>query len=386
MPSASPTRRLTEFLRTELAAGVALVAATTIALLWANLAPGAYHDVWSSTLRLPGPGDTLTTAEWISSGLIAVFFFVVALEIKREIVEGELRNPRIAAVPVLGAIGGMIVPALVYIVITAGSGLGHGWAIPMATDIAFALGVVRVAGRRAPRALGLTLLTLAIVDDLGSFVVVAVFYSSGVRGTWLLVALGVAVVVGVGARRLEHPAWFVVPAVMLWIALYRSGAPATLTGVALAFLTPIRSRRGRPVLAPLEHALHPWASFVVVPLFALANAGIVISSTAVHHALESEAALGIVAGRVVGKVVGISAGVALAIRLGARTDLDRRSIVALGFLGGVGLTVSVFVADLSFSGPDLATAKLAILAASAAAAVLAAGVLRTIRPVPDDAA
>jgi NhaA family Na+:H+ antiporter len=386
MPSPSPTRRVAEFLQTELAAGVALVAATVIALLWANLAPGLYHDVWSATVRLPGPGHDLTTAEWTTSGLMAIFFFVVALEIKREIVEGELRNPRVAAVPVLGAIGGMILPAVVYAAITVGSGSASGWAIPMATDIAFAIGVLRVAGRRAPRALGLTLLTLAIVDDLGSFVVVALFYSSGVRGEWVLVALGVAAVVAVTSRRLEHPAWFVVPAVVLWIALYRSGVPATLAGVVLAFLTPMRSRRGRPVLAPLEHALHPWASFVVVPLFALANAGIVISSAAVHHALESEAALGIFAGRVVGKVVGIAAGVALAIRLGARTDLDRRSIVALGFLGGIGLTVSVFVADLAFSGPDLATAKLAILAASVVAAVLAAGVLRTIRPVPDDAA
>jgi NhaA family Na+:H+ antiporter len=385
MSSPSPTRRLTEFLRTELAAGVALVAATAVALLWANLAPGLYEDVWSATVSLPGPGHDLTTAEWISSGLMAVFFFVVALEVKREVVEGELRNPRVAAVPVLGAIGGMIVPALVYLAITAGTGLGHGWAIPMATDIAFAIGVLRIAGRRAPRALGLTLLTLAVVDDLGSFVVVALFYSSGVRGVWLLVALGVAVAVAVGSRRLEHPAWFVVPAVVLWIALYRSGVPATLAGVALAFLTPIRSRRGRPVLATLEHALHPFASFVVVPLFALANAGIVISSTAIHHAVESEAALGIVAGRAVGKVVGISAGIALALGLGARTELDRRSIVALGCLGGIGLTVSVFIADLSFSGADLDTAKLAILVGSLIAAVLAAGVLRTIRPVPDDA-
>jgi NhaA family Na+:H+ antiporter len=385
MPSPSPTRRLTEFLRAELAAGAVLVTATIVALLWANLAPGVYHDVWSATVRLPGPGHSLTTAEWISSGLMAIFFFVVALEIKREFVEGELRHPRVAAIPVFGAIGGMIVPALVYLVITAGSGLGHGWAIPMATDIAFALGVLRLAGRRAPRALGLTLLTLAIVDDLGSFVVVAFFYSSGVQATWLLVALGVAAVVGIGARRLERPAWFIVPAVVLWIALYRSGVPATLAGVALAFLTPIRTRRGRPVLAPLEHTLHPWASFVVVPLFALANAGIVISSATVHHALGSEAALGIVAGRVIGKVVGIAAGVALAVRFGARTELDRRSIVALGFLGGLGLTVSVFIAGLTFSGPDLDAAKLAILAGSVAAAALAIGVLRTIRPVPDSA-
>ena len=386
MPTPTPRTRLAEFLRTELAAGVALVTATAIALLWANAAPVQYHETWSTVLALPGPGRDLTLAEWTTSGLMAIFFFVVALEIKREIVDGELRNPRVAAIPVVGAIGGMLVPAAIYALITAGSGLGHGWGIPMATDIAFALGVVRLAGRRAPRELGLTLLTLAIVDDLGSFVVVAFFYSSGISVPWLLVSLGVAAVIAAAARRLEHPMWFVVPALVLWVAMFRSGVPATLAGVALAFLTPMRTRRGRPVLATLEHALHPWASFVVVPLFALANAGIVISAATVRHALGSPAALGIVAGRVVGKVLGITAGVALAVRLGAHTTLDRRSITALGLLGGIGLTVSVFIADLSFSGPDLTTAKLAILVGSTLAAVLAAGVLRTIRPDPDAAA
>jgi NhaA family Na+:H+ antiporter len=163
--------------------------------------------------------------------------------------------------------------------------------------------------------------------------------------------------------------------------MFRSGVPATLAGVVLAFLTPMRTRRGRPVLTTLEHALHPWASFVVVPLFALANAGIVVSAATVKHALGSRAALGIVAGRVVGKVLGITAGIALARRLGAHTTLDRRSLTALGLLGGIGLTVSVFIADLSFSGPDLTSAKLAILVASGIAALLAAAVLRTIRPV-----
>lgn len=384
MPKPIPGRRALEFLRTELAAGVALVVATVAALVWVNLAPGVYHDTWSATLSLPGPGRDLTVAEWITSGLMAVFFFVVTLEIKREIVDGELRNPRIAAIPVIGALGGMVFPALIYVAVTAGSGLGRGWGIPMATDIAFAVGVLRLSGRRAPRALGLTLLTLAIVDDLCSFVVIALFYSSGIRWAWVLVALGVALLVIVGRRRLEHPAWFLVPAVALWVALFRSGIPATLAGVLLAFLTPLRSRRGRPVLTTLEHALHPWGSFVVVPLFALASAGIVISSTAIHHAVQSEAALGIVAGRVVGKVVGIALGVALARRLGAHTPLDRRSITALGFLGGVGLTVSLFVAGFAFSGSELNSAKLAILAAAIAAAIAATVMLRTI-PADSDA-
>jgi NhaA family Na+:H+ antiporter len=385
MPSQRPSRRLAEFLRTELASGVAVVAATVVAMVWANATPAAYHDLWSTVVDLPGPGHGLTLDAWVTDGLMAVFFFVVALEIKREVVDGELRDPRSAAVPIAGALGGMVAPALIYAAVTAGSGLGHGWAVPMATDIAFALGVLRLAGRRAPRALGLTLLTLAIVDDLGSFVIVALFYSSGIRAGWLLAALAVVLAMAVAGRRLESPAWFVLPAVALWIALFRAGVPATLAGVVLAFLTPVRSRRGRPVLASLEHALHPIASFAIVPLFALANAGIVVSAASLHHAIDSPAAIGIVLGRVVGKPVGIALGVFVACRLGARTDLDRRALLALGLLGGIGLTVSIYVADLSFVGPDLDAAKLAILTGSVLAGLLAAGVLRTVRPVSDDA-
>jgi NhaA family Na+:H+ antiporter len=383
MPAPRPLTRVAEFLRTELASGVALVAATVAAIVWANVAPGPYHDTWSTVLALPGPGHDLTLADWVTEGLMAVFFFVVALEIKREVVDGELRDLRRAAIPVAGALGGMAVPAVIYTFATLGTGLGRGWAVPMATDIAFALGVLRIAGRRAPRALGLTLLTLAIVDDLGSFVVVALFYSSGVHVAWLAAALGVAVLVLLVGQRLESPAWFVLPAVALWLALYRSGVPATLAGVGLACITPIRSRRGRPVLAQLEHAMHPWASFVVVPLFALANAGIAVSASSLHDAATSRAALGIVAGRVVGKVAGITLGIALAQRLGARTTLDRQSLTALGLLGGIGLTVSVYVADLSFTGSALDTAKLAVLGGSMAAAVLAGGVLRTVRSETD---
>jgi NhaA family Na+:H+ antiporter len=383
MPSPRPRTRLIEFLRTEIAAGAALLVATVVALIWANAAPGLYHDVWSRPLSLPGPGHALPISEWVTEGLMAVFFFVVALEIKREVLEGDLRDPRVAAVPVAGALGGMLVPALVYALATAGSGLGRGWAIPMATDIAFALGVLRLAGARAPRALGLTLLTLAIVDDLGSFVVVAIFYTSGIELGWLLLAVAALAVIGIGGRRVDHPVWFVVPALALWVAMLRGGIPPTLAGVALAFLTPMRDRRGRPVLPRLEHVLHPWASFVVIPLFALANAGIALSAGAVHQLVTNDAAIGIIGGRVVGKVVGITLAIALACRFGATTTLDRRSLLVLGLLGGVGLTVSIYVADLSFVGAQLDTAKLAVLVGSTIAAVLATVALRTIRPVRD---
>jgi NhaA family Na+:H+ antiporter len=387
MPSSSPRRRLAEFLRTESATGIVLVGATLAALIWANVAPDAYHDLWSTTLSLPGPEHALTLEAWINDGLMAVFFFVVGLEIKREMVEGDLRDHRAAMVPIAAAIGGMVVPAAVYALVTLGSGAGHGWGIPMATDIAFAVGVLRLVGRRAPPALGVTLLTLAIVDDVGAILVIAVFYSAGVSWAWLLGALGLLALIRIAGRTLASPWWFVAPAVLLWLEMLRSGVHATLAGVLLALATPLVARNGRPVLTSLEHALHPWSSFVVLPLFALANAGIPVSASTLRDAATSPAAIGIVAGLVVGKLVGINLGVRVAVRAGGRlpAGIASRELLALGLLGGIGLTVSLFIAALTFTGGDLDVAKLAILVASTVAALLATGVLRTVRPESDGA-
>jgi NhaA family Na+:H+ antiporter len=386
MPASSTLlRRMRALMRSEAASGIALMGATAVALVWANVAPASYHDLWSSTASLPGPGHPLTFEAWINEGLMTIFFFVVGLEIKREIIEGELRDPRAAAVPIAAAAGGMLLPAALYLVITIGSSDGHGWGIPMATDIAFAVGVLRLVGRRAPRSLGVTLLTLAIVDDVGAILVIAVFYSAGISFGWLLGAAALLVLVRLAGRTLAHPLWFVLPAVLLWVELLRSGVHATLAGVVLGLATPLVARNGRPVLVRLEHALTPWTSLVVLPLFALANAGVPLSVTALRDAMSSPAALGIVVGLLVGKFVGINAGVELAIRLGGRRPegLTGRSLVALGLLGGIGLTVSLFIAGLSFAGPDLDAAKLAILVASAVAAAGAAVVLRTITAQPD---
>jgi len=379
---------VTEFLRTEAAAGAVLIAATAAALVWANVAPQAYHELWSSTLSLPGPDHALTLEAWVNEGLMTIFFFVVGLEVKREMVDGDLRDPRAAMVPIAAALGGMIVPAALYALVTLGTGFGHGWGIPMATDIAFAVGVLRLVAPRAPAALGITLLTLAIVDDIGAILVIAVFYSTGISIGWLLGALGLLVLIRLAGRVLVHPLWFVVPAVVLWVEMLRSGVHATLAGVLLGLATPLVARDGRPVLTRLEHALHPWSSFVILPLFALANAGVVVSGATLRHAATNPAAIGILVGLVIGKVTGINLGIRVAERLGGRRppDLGGRVLLALGLLGGIGLTVSLFIAGLSFGGTDLDAAKLAVLVASTLAAVLAAGVLRTIRPVPDAAA
>ena len=314
MTSVNPMRRVVDFLQTESAAGVVLIGATVVALLWANAAPGSYHDFWSTELALPGPAHALTLHTWVADALMAVFFFVVGLEIKREIVDGELRDPRTAVVPIAAAIGGMLVPALIFVAFTAGTDVGNGWGIPMATDIAFAVGVLHMAGPRVPSGISLTLLTLAIVDDLGAIAVIAIFYSSGISPGLLALALVVLGGVVLAGRRLEHPGWFVLPALVLWVVVLRSGVHATVAGVLLGFATPVRSRSGREVLADLEHRLHPWSSFVILPLFALANAGIVLSIDRFHAAFTSAVGLGIAAGLIIGKLVGITAGAGLSTR------------------------------------------------------------------------
>ena len=385
MPPPKPAPRVMALLHSDAAAGVALIVASVIALVWANVAPGSYHDLWSTTLSLPGPEHALPLEAWVNEGLMTIFFFVVGLEIKREIVAGELRDPRAAMVPISAALGGMLVPAGLFALITIGSGLGNGWGIPMATDIAFAVGVLRLVARRAPSSLGITLLTLAIVDDVGAILVIAVFYSAGISFAWLLGALGLLVLIRLAGRTFAHPLWFLVPALVLWVEMLRSGVHATLAGVVLGLATPLVARNGRPVLTTLEHGLQPWSNLVVLPLFALANVGIPLSAATVRAAATNPAAIGIVVGLLVGKFVGINLGVRVAERLGGRRsdDLDGRATVALGLLGGMGLTVSLFIAGLSYSGENLDAAKLAVLVASTVAALAAVGVLRTIRPVPD---
>ena len=383
----APLRRVADFLRTESAGGGALVAATVLAIVWANVGGDSYREFWSTSVSLPGPAHALTLGSWVNEGLMAIFFFVVGLEIKREIVDGELRAPRTAAVPVVAAIGGMVIPALIYTAINAGTPTGHGWGVPMATDIAFAIGVLRLAGPRLPRGIGLTLVTLAIVDDLGAIAVIAIFYSAGISLGWLAVAFAGVVLVVLLRRVADHPLWYLIPAVVIWVALQRSGVHPTVAGVLVGFLTPLRTKSDIPILSILEDRLHPWSSLVVVPVFALANAGIVVSVARWHALTTSRLALGVVLGLTVGKVVGIVGGTWIATRFGAElpSGVTRRAVFAIGLLGGIGFTVSLFVAGLAFDGSELGTAKLAILVASVAAALLGTLCLRTI-PSPADSA
>lgn len=377
------------FVSVEVLGGLVLLASTLVALSWANLAPGSYSDAWSTELTL-GAGRIAITESlqlWVNDGLMTVFFFVVGLEIKRELVRGELRDPRIASLPVLAAVGGMVVPALLYLAVNAGGPGGRGWAIPMATDIAFAVAVLAIVGSRVPPQLKLFLLTLAIVDDIGAIIVIAIFYSGDISVAWLLGgAASLGVVVGLQRLGVRHALAYVLPAVALWVCVLESGVHATIAGVALGLLTPARPLGGREVLEELEARIHPWSSFVIVPVFALANAGIQLGGDSVTRALKSPIALGVVLGLVIGKPLGIVAATALALRLRLSRLPDGVRLAHIGAAGaaaGIGFTVSLVIANLSYTGVRLDEAKVAILSASILSAAVGTSLLRvtTRRPV-----
>jgi NhaA family Na+:H+ antiporter len=416
---------LREYLREEAAGGVALMVAAAIALVWAN-SPwrDGYTALWETpaALRVGRYALEADLRHWVGDGLMTLFFLVVGLEIKREVVAGELRTWRRAALPVVAAAGGMAVPALIYAAVNAGRPGAPGWGVPMATDIAFALGVLALLGPRVPPALKVFLLTLAVVDDLGSVAVVALFYSRGVDPAALAAATGLLVLVAVLVRT---GIWWlplhVGVGVALWLALWRSGISPALAGVAMGLLTParptappevarerggtlagelaadprpprlremLREARGTVSLAErLAHDLHPVSAFVVVPLFALANAGVPIEAAGLAEPGAGAVLGGVVAGRVVGKVVGITAAVWLAVRLGVAVRPEGVSwgqLAGVATVAGIGFTVPLFVADLAFPDGRLqAPIKLGLVLASVVAGVAGALVLvRTARPSP----
>jgi NhaA family Na+:H+ antiporter len=421
-----PTRSLPvgvrRFLATEAAGGLALVAAATVAVIWAN-SPwrDTYETLWHTTVTLKigttGLHDDLR--HLVNDGLMALFFLVVALEIKRELVTGDLREPRVAALPAIAAAGGMVVPALLYLALNLGGDGSAGWGIPIATDIAFALGVLALLGSRVPSGLKLFLLSLAIVDDIGAFVVIAVFYTDRVE----LPALGLAVaaVAGAGLLRWARVSWppaFVALGLVCWLATYNSGVHATLAGVAFGLLAPARSLAPTEVArrwandlsdeptAPelhemttmaketvsvaerVQHVLHPLTSFAVVPIFALANAGVRITSDAFAAPAAGTVAAGVAIGLVAGKVIGITGATALAVRLRlARLpdDITRAQLTGAAALAGIGFTVSLFITGLAFDQPALQNAaRLAVLATSALAAALGTVILFRATAPDDD--
>ena len=301
---------LTEFLREEAAGGLVLLAATVVALVCANTpVRDAYEELWQTKLTL-GSGPVAIREDlrhWVNDALMALFFFVIGLEIKRELVMGELRDRRAAGLPALAALVGVLLLAGVFLAVVGGGEAASGWAIPMATDIAFAVGILALLGDRVSSGVKLLVLSIAVVDDIVAITVIAVFYSSDIAVGWLIVALGMLALI-VAQRRLGvvRVLAYLPAALMLWVAAHESGVHATVAGVVLGLLTPAVEIGGREVLEELEHRLHPVTSFVVVPLFALANAGVYLGGGALADAAGARVVWAIAVALVVGKLGGIS--------------------------------------------------------------------------------
>ena len=375
------------FISVEAASGVVLLIAAALALGWEN-SPWAsgYEALWHLKLGF-GIAQYLPASDlhfWVNDGLMTVFFLVVGLEIRREIHDGSLSNPKVAALPMIAAVGGVVVPALLYVLLNADPVARRGWAIPTATDIAFAVGILSLVGKGVPSALRMLLLTLAIIDDIAAILVIAFFYSSGIAYAGLgLVALGVVLVLLMQWLGIRWPLVYLIPGALMWYGMLSAGMHPTLAGVLLGLLTPATANYGRhkcidptapaPVEA-VEAALHPWVAFGIMPIFALANAGVSLSGLNLSAGQPLTVAAGIVAGLVLGKPIGIMLAALAAVRLKICTlpeEVTWRHVLLLGLLAGIGFTMSIFISNLAFADPVLlSAAKFAVLIASGTAAVL----------------
>jgi NhaA family Na+:H+ antiporter len=442
----SPARRalqtvlgpIDRFLQVEVASGIMLLVAALIALVWAN-SPfrGAYHHLWDTPVTF-GVGAWTASKPLhflINDALMVVFFFVVGLEIRREIHAGELSEAKRAALPVAAALGGMLVPAAIFFFVNRGTPGQRGWGVPMATDIAFAVGVLALLGKRVPASVRVLLLALAIIDDIGAIIVIAIFYSSSF--SWVgvgIAALGIAGVLVLRAVGVRATLAYVVPGVVLWWGLLVAGIHPTIAGVILGLLTPARSwygergfltaadaainefreraakthvahdllepladlaearREAVPPVVRLEAALHPWVAYGIMPLFALANAGVDLGGIDLSERASVGVMIGVIAGLVIGKPIGVIAASAITIRLGLAArprGVTWGSVALVGLVAGIGFTMAIFIADLAFPrGAMLGAAKLGVLIASAVAGVVAliAGRFLLPRSLPPEVA
>jgi len=385
------TSALADFMRLESAGGVLLLLTAILALIVAN---SPFNYLYQSLVDTPVAVQIgrLEIAKplllWINDGLMAIFFFLIGLEIKREVLDGQLSDPKNIVLPGLGALGGMLVPAAIYVAFNLGNKVAiDGWAIPVATDIAFALALLSAFGNRVPTALKVFLLTLAILDDLAAIVIIAIFYSGDLSYSALLAGLAaLSIAVGMNIFGVMRTSMYIVVGIFLWVAVLKSGVHATLAGVLLAFTIPLRSGTDQSPLKQLEHNLHGSVAFIILPIFAFANAGLSLSGVSwsdVTHPVT----LGIIAGLFVGKPVGIMlfVGVAVSMKLVKLPEqVTLKQILGVGFTCGIGFTMSLFIAGLAFehSGGEYYTGdKLGILLASILSAVVALVVLHRALPV-----
>ena len=418
------------FLHIEAASGIILLVTAVVALVWANSPWASVYEHLLHTQISLGFGDyafSQTLHFWVNDILMVIFFFVVGLEVRRELFEGELSTPRRAALPVAAALGGMLIPAAIYIALNVGTPAASGWGVPMATDIAFAVGVLALLGRRVPAALRVLLLALAIIDDIGAILVIAVFYSSGIVLSGLaIVGLGILIILIMQRIGLRSPWLYVAPGVVIWAGMLQAGIHPTIAGVILGLLTPAQSWFGHegfmteteraldglrtkvasqdgprellpelqrigvaqwealPPVTRIEAALHPWVAFGIMPLFALANAGVALGDLGAGLSAQAGIVFGVSLGLVLGKPLGIVAFSWLAVRLGFASlprGVSWGGVLVVGCVAGIGFTMSLFIGALAFSDASmLAVAKLSVLIASAAAGVVGLAVGYTILP------
>ncbi|MFI5660909.1 Na+/H+ antiporter NhaA [Streptomyces sp. NPDC051684] len=372
-------------LRTETVGGIVLLVAAVLALAWANSPlSGSYEAVRDFHFGSGALGLDLSVAHWTADGLLTIFFFIAGAELKRELVVGELRDPKAAAVPMIAALSGMVVPALVYgVVVTAGGGTWNGWAVPMATDVAFALGALAVINTHLPSALRAFLLTLAIVDDLGAILVIALFYTSTIHLPTLgAAALGLALLAFLHHRQVHGWYWYVPLALLIWCLTYASGIHATVAGVAMGLLLRVAKdkRTGQRPVERIVHQIRPLSAGMAVPLFALFAAGVSVTGDTLGAVLTKPEPLGVALGLAAGKVLGVFGGTYLALRF-TRARLGPRLVLAdvfaLAVLAGIGFTVSLLIGELAYPEPaQQEHIKSAVLLGSLIAAVVACVLLR----------
>jgi Na+:H+ antiporter, NhaA family len=412
------------FLHVEAVSGIVLLAAAAAAMLWANSpAAPSYTSLWHTPLVL-GFGNFVVSEPlefWINDGLMTIFFLVVGLEIRREMHEGALADRGAATLPIAAALGGIAIPALIYIAITTGPQLTNGWAIPTATDIAFAVGIVALLGRSIPGSVRVLLLAIAIIDDIAAILIIALFYSAGIQPAGLAIAVaGVALVVAFQRIGLRSALPYILPGTLVWFGMLQAGVHPTIAGVVLGLMTPVRPMHRRekavetasraltsldehvrashedlrelapplrrlreaerellPAVTRVQIALHPWVAYGVMPLFALANAGVSLEQIDLGNPAALSVAAGVFAALVFGKPFGILAGSWLAVRSGwcrLPMDVSWRAVALVGCLGGIGFTMAIFIARLAFADAELlAAAKVGVIAASSVAAALGLG-------------
>lgn len=377
------TDMIKEFFKMESAGGILLVIAAAIAMFVAN---SSYGDAYNSFLHSYVAG--MSMSHWINDGLMAIFFLLIGLEVKRELLEGALKSKETAIFPAIAAVGGMLAPALIYVLFNAGDPQAiQGWAIPAATDIAFALGIMALLGKRVPIALKVFLLALAIIDDLGVVVIIALFYSSDLSTLALTVGfIMTGVLFYLNARKVTNLKLYMLVGIVLWIAVLKSGVHATLAGVVIGFAIPLQGKPGEDSpLKHLEHGLHPYVAFAILPLFAFANAGISLQGVSLSG-LSSMLPLGIAMGLLVGKPLGIFSFSWLAVKLGVARlpeGVNFKHIFAVSVLCGIGFTMSIFIASLAFIGVSAefdTYARLGILMGSTSAAIIGYSLLRLTLP------